>query len=171
MKIIKRILILIVALIAILLIVALIAPKEFKAQSEILINKPQQEVYDYIKYVKNQDNFGKWQLMDPNMKKTFTGTDGTVGFKYSWDSEVLDQGSQTITQIQDGKGIETEMFFGFGDPAKSYLYTEDAGNNQTKVVWGIQGKSVYPFNLMNLVYNMDKDFAEGLKNLKEVLEK
>lgn len=170
MKILKKLLFFLVGLIALLLIAAAIAPKEFEAKSEIIIDRPQQEVYDYIKYVKNQDNFGKWQKMDPNMKTTSTGTDGTVGFKYSWDSEVLDQGSQTITQVEEGKGIETQLDFGFGDPADSFIYTEDVGNNQTKVIWGIKGKSPYPMNLMGLFYKMDGDFEEGLQNLKQLLE-
>lgn len=170
MKILKIILLFVIGIIALFLIVALIAPKEFKADAEITINKPQQEVYDYIKFVKNQDNFGKWQKMDPNMKTTSTGTDGTVGFTYSWDSEVLNQGSQTITKVEEGKGIETELNFGFGDPAQSFLYTENAGNDQTKVIWGIQGKSPYPWNIMGLFYKMDGDFEEGLQNLKKLLE-
>jgi hypothetical protein len=170
MKILKRILLGILALIVFLLLLALVVPKEMEAKSEITINKPQAEVYEYIQYVKNQDKFGKWQKMDPNMKTKSEGTDGTVGFKYSWDSEVLDQGSQTITKVNEGKGIETELYFGFGEPARSFLYTEPINENQTKVVWGIEGKSQYPYNLMNLVYNMDKDFQEGLQNLKKELE-
>lgn len=170
MKILKKILLIIIAFIALVLIVAAFAPKEFEAKSEIIINKPQQEVFDYIKYVKNQDNFGKWQKMDPNMKTTSTGTDGTVGFKYSWDSKVLDQGSQTITKVNEGKGIETELDFGFGDPAQSFLYTENVEDDKTKVIWGIKGKSAYPMNIIGLFYKMDGDFDEGLQNLKKLLE-
>ncbi len=171
MKIVKRILIAILIFIALLLIVALFASKEMKAKAEIVINKPKSEVFNYIKFVKNQDNFGKWQLMDPDMKTTSIGEDGTVGFIYKWDSEVLDKGSQKITKIIEGDRVETELDFGFGDPAKSYFTTEEVNENQTKVVWGIDGKSMYPFNLLNLFFNMDKDFEEGLKNLKNELEK
>lgn len=171
MKIVKRILVAILIFIAVLLIVALFVPKEMKAKAEIVINKPKSEVFNYIKFVKNQDNFGKWQLMDSDMKTTSIGEDGTVGFLYKWDSEVLDKGSQKITKIIEGDRVETELDFGFGDPAKSYFTTEEVNENQTKVVWGIDGKSMYPFNLLNLFFNMDKDFEEGLKNLKNELEK
>lgn len=171
MKRIKRILIGLLAFVVLLLLVALFVPREFSAGSEIVINRPKQEVFEYIRHVKNQDHFGKWQLMDPEMKKTYEGEDGTVGFVYKWNSEVLDKGSQKITGIVDGKRVETELDFGFGDPAHSYFTTEETGANATKVAWGITGRSPYPFNLMHLFFNMDKDFEEGLNNLKKELEK
>lgn len=171
MKWIKKILLALFAFVILILVVALFLPKEMNAESEITINKPKQEVFDYIKYVKNQDNFGKWQLSEPDLKKSYEGTDGTVGFKYSWDGKKLGKGSQQITHIVDGERVDSEMRFSFGDPAQAYFITEDLGNRQTKVKWGIKGKSMYPFNLMNLFYDMNQDFEEGLTNLKAVLEK
>lgn len=171
MKILKWIGILLLGIIVLALIVAAFVPKEFTYERSIMINKPRAVVFDYVKYIKNQDNYGKWQLMDPGMKKAYEGTDGTVGFKYSWDSKELDKGSQTITKIVEGERIETSLDFGFGDPAHSYMITTDEGAGQTEVTWGISGKSPYPFNLMSLFYDMGKDFDTGLNNLKKVLEK
>jgi len=87
MKIIKRILIGIGCLIALLLIVALFIKNDYSVEREITINKPRQEVFDYVKLLKNQDHYSKWVMTDPGMKKDFTGTDGTVGFVYAWDSQ------------------------------------------------------------------------------------
>lgn len=171
MKILKRIGLVILALIAIVLIIAAFAPKKFEYEKSIVINKPKAEVFDYIKFIKNQDNYGVWQLSDPNMKKSYEGTDGTVGFKYSWDGKELGEGSQTITKIVEGETLETALDFGMGDPETAYFQTIDAGANQTKVVWGIKGETPYPFNIMNLVFDMSEHFQEGLTNLKGILEK
>ncbi|MGJ1236263.1 MULTISPECIES: hypothetical protein [Sphingobacterium] len=73
MKILKKILIVLAIIIAIPLITAIFVSKDFSAQSEITINKPKQEVFNYVKMLKNQDNFGVWQLSDPQMKKTEQG--------------------------------------------------------------------------------------------------
>ncbi|MEI2273317.1 SRPBCC family protein [Sphingobacterium sp. ML3W] len=170
MKIVKKILIVLVILIAIPLIVALFVPKDFDAKSEITIDKPKQEVFNYVKMLRNQDYFGVWQLSDPQMKKSEQGTDGQVGFKYSWDGEKVGKGSQTITRIVDGETIETSLDFGFGEPSKGYFKLKEISSNQTAVTWGITGKSPYPWNLMSLFMNMDKDFDQGLKNLKDVLK-
>lgn len=174
MKIIKKILLVIVSLIALVLIIALFAPKEYGGKSEIVINKPQQEVYDYIKFLKNQDNYGTWHKMDPAMKKSYEGTDGTVGFTYKWESEkwMVGKGKQVISNL-DGQNMESNLFFeGMEDnPAKSVISTTGQGPNQTLVKWNVSGKSPYPWNFMNLFFNMDKDFEEGLQNLKTELEK
>src|SRR5690554_5704405 len=172
MKILKRILIAIAIIIAIPLIVALFVPKESTSEGQIVINKPKQEVFDYIKYVKNQDNFGVWQLSDPNMKTTSEGEDGTEGFKYSWDSEKLGKGAQVITKIEEGERMESDMFFyDFGDtPSKAYFTVEEQAPDQALVTWGISWTTPYPWNLMSLFYNMDKDFEKGLEKLKEIVE-
>lgn len=172
MKTLKKILIVLLIIIAIPLIVALFVPKQFANEGQVVINKPIHEVFDYIKYVKNQDNFGIWQLSDPNMTTTEEGEDGTVGFKYSWDSEKLGKGAQVITNIVPNERMESDMFFlEFDDkPNKAYIAVEEQSPNQTLVKWGISGETPYPWNLMSLLHNMDNDFSEGLAKLKEILE-
>lgn len=53
MKILKIVLIAIAVIIAIPLIIALFVSKEFSITKETVINRPRQEVFDYIRYVKN----------------------------------------------------------------------------------------------------------------------
>lgn len=173
MKILKGILIFIVALVAIVLIGAAFAPKEFSGKSEIVINKPQQEIYDHIKFLKNQEKYGTWHQMDPKMKTSYEGTDGTVGFAYKWSSEnwMVGKGKQVITEL-DGSNMKSDLFFDETmGPAKSVMSTEAQGADKTLVKWEVKGSSPYPWNFMNLFFNMDKDFEEGLQNLKNQLEK
>lgn len=170
MSLLKKILLGLLGLVVVLLIIAAFLPKTFLAEGSIVINRPQQEVFDYVKYVKNQDNYGKWNLMDPAMKKSYEGTDGTVGFKYTWDSKEVGKGTQTILEITEGKEIKTELDFGFGDPAISHMTVEPVSASETRVTWGISGASPWPTNLMGLFYDMSGDFKEGLTNLKNVLE-
>ena len=107
MKIVKRILIGLLLLIVLVLIAALFIPKGMMAEREIVINKPKQEVFNYIKLLKNQNNYSKWATMDPAMKKEFRGTDGTVGFVSVWDSENgnVGKGKQEIKKIIEGDRI------------------------------------------------------------------
>ena len=172
MKTLKKILIVLLVIIAIPLIVALFVPNESTSEGQILINKPKQEVFNYIKYVKNQDNFGVWQLSDTDMNTTEEGQDGTIGFKYSWDSEKLGKGAQAITNIIEGERMESDMFFyDFNDiPSKAHFTVEEQTPSQTLVKWGISWDTPYPWNVMSLFMNMDKDFNTGLEKLKEILE-
>ncbi|MEN9569502.1 MAG: hypothetical protein RL172_733 [Bacteroidota bacterium] len=178
MKIIKKIVAGIAIVIALLLIIALFLPTAIKAEREIVINKPKQEVFAYVQSLKNQENYSKWATMDPGMKKEYRGTDGTVGFVSGWDSEDdnVGKGEQEIKKITDGERIDYELRFikPFESTAAAYMITEAAGDAQTKVKWGFSGKMNYPLNIMNLFMDPSKavgdDFAVGLAKLKTVLE-
>ncbi len=112
MKIIRKILIAILIIIAIPLIMALFIRKDYRIEREIIINKPKPIVFDYLKYLKNQDYYSTWVMMDPQMKKTFTGTDGTVGFIYAGDAnKKAGKGAQVITNIVEGEKINVEVRF------------------------------------------------------------
>jgi uncharacterized protein YndB with AHSA1/START domain len=168
----------ILGIIAVLLIAGLLISKDIKATREIVINKPCAEVFSYIKYLKNQDNFSKWASMDPNMNKSYRGTDGTVGFVSAWEgNKKVGKGEQEIKAIEEGKKVEYEIRFEkpFKSVAKSVMMAESAGNSSTKISWGFQGCMSYPMNVMKLFMNMEKnignDFGIGLQNLKTVLEK
>ena len=179
MKIIKKILIAIVIIIAIPLIAALFVKGDYALERETIIKKPKQFVFDYVKHIKNQNNFSVWNMKDPNAKMDYKETDGTVGFISSWDSEnkEVGTGEQEIKQIAEGSRIDMELRFTKPMNMKdnAYMITEAIDSTQTKVKWGFFGKSPYPMNLMCLFMDMDKmvgpDLQKGLDNLKVILEK
>ncbi len=178
MKIVKKILIGLAVLVGVLLIAALFVKKDFAVKREVVINKPVPEVFNYIKYLKNQDNYSVWAKMDPAMKKEYRGTDGTVGFVSAWEGNSdVGKGEQKITGITDDKEVDFELHFikPFESISPAYLKTEPASAGSTTVTWGMSGNMTYPFNLMRLFMDMDKaignDFQTGLDNLKVILEK
>lgn len=179
MKILKGILLVIIAIIVLAMVTALFIKKDYAVEREVAISKPKQEVFDYIKYLKNQDHYSVWNNLDPNMKKTYSGTDGTVGFKYMWDSEKKEagKGEQTISNITEGERVDMKLHFiePFEANDNAYMTTEAIGDSQTKVKWGFNGRMNYPMNLMLIMMNMDemlgKDLQDGLNNLKTTLEK
>jgi hypothetical protein len=179
MRILKIILIAIGVIIAIPLITAIFVKKEYAVEREVAINKSKTEVFDYIKVLKNQDNFSVWAQRDPKMKKEYRGTDATVGFVSAWDSDSahVGKGEQEIKKIAEGERIDYELRFmkPFEATDNAYLSTEAASDSLTKVKWGFNGKMPYPMNLMLLCMDMDKmlgkDLETGLNNLKGILEK
>ena len=163
-----------IALFVVLLI--LVAPTEFKMEREISINKPKDEVFNYLKQLKNQDTWSVWSMKDPNMKKEFKGTDGTVGFISLWDSanKNVGKGEQEIKKITEGERIDFEMRF--EKPMKAtndaFLTAAAASENTTKVTWGFSGLCKRPSNVITLLMKgmLRKDFDQGLANLKKNLE-
>lgn len=140
MKNLKKIFTVIAIIIAIPLVVALFVKKDYVVEREIIINKPKAEVFEYIKFLRNQDNYSKWNMMDPDMKKTYKGTDGTIGFISAWESKMenVGAGEQEIVNMIDGERIDMKLRFKvpFESQNDAYMITEDMSNNQTKVKWG-----------------------------------
>lgn len=178
MKTLKKILLVLLVLVAIPFVVALFVKKDYGMQREVQIDRPVAEVFAYIKLLKNQDNFSKWASMDPAMKKSFRGTDGTVGFVSAWESTNPDvgRGEQEITAIVEGQRIDYTLRFlePFESTDKAYILTEAVAEGQTRVVWGFDGHMAYPMNLMLLLMDFEQmlgsDFEQGLATLKTLLE-
>lgn len=169
--------IIIALLILIPLIAALFISKDYAVEREIIIDRPVADVFEYLKYLRNQDNFSKWATLDPDMRQEFSGIDGTVGFKSSWEgNKDVGKGEQTIVNIVEGKRIDYEIRFiePFEAIADSYMSTEPVSENQTKVIWAFSSTMPYPFNIMRVFMNLDdaigEDLYVGLVNLKTILE-
>ena len=165
--------------VTLLLVIAMITRKSYHVTSEISLKASGKVVFDYLKNLKNQDNFSKWALMDPNMKKEFEGIDGTVGFISKWESnnKNVGKGEQEIIDITEGERIEYEIRFikPFRGKAQAFLSTDLLSEEVCLVTWGFSSQMNFPMNLMLLFMNMEKmigkDLDTGLNNLKKLLEK
>src|SRR5882672_9772592 len=177
------ILLVIAGLIGLLLIIALFMKREHYAKREIIINTPRQKVFDYVKLLKNQDTFNKHAMADPDRKGEFKGTDGTVGYIYSWNgNKNAGEGEKEIKSIIEGKRIETEIRFvkPMAATATIVMETESLSDpvpiaigsyrEQTKVSWSNAGILKYPLNIM--IPLLEKQVAKGmdisLLNLKNI---
>jgi RimJ/RimL family protein N-acetyltransferase len=173
----KKVVYAVLGLIALVLIAALIMPKDYAVEREITVDRPIAEVYDYLESLRNQNNWSVWAKRDPNIKMEFKGTDRTVGFTYYWQgNDEVGKGEQEITKITKGERIDTQLRFlePFESTSDAYLITESAGENATKVKWGFNGNMPYPMNVMlpflGIEKSVGKDFSDGLTNLKGILE-
>jgi uncharacterized protein YndB with AHSA1/START domain len=113
MNIIVIILLIIIGLVGLLLIIGLFTKKDYVIERDVIVNKPRNDVFKYVRFIKNQDFYSKWVMSDPNMRKNYSGTDGTPGFIYAWDSAQKEtgKGEQEIKRIVDNEHIATEIRF------------------------------------------------------------
>lgn len=175
----KKLLIGILVLLGLPLIAALFTEDSYDVEREININKAKNEVFSYVKLLKNQDNFSKWAQIDPEMTKTSRGIDGEVGFVSAWDSNHPDVGTgeQEIIAMIDGERIDYELRFlaPFEATSPAYMVFVSTGDLNTTVKWGFSGKLDYPMNIMMWFMDFEQiignDLQVGLDNLKIILEK
>ena len=176
MNIFITILLVLAGIIALLLIIALFVKREHYVKQEIIINAPRQKVFDYVKLLKNQDEWNKNAKGDPNKKEEFKGTDGTVGFIIAFSgNKNVGEGQKEIMNIIEGKRIETEMRFvkPMAFTASLIMDTESLSDSQTKVKLSHAGTLEYPKNIMILMFEkmFVKQMDISLSTLKNVLEK
>lgn len=177
MNILIIIVLVLVGIVALFFIIGLFAKKGYVIERTITINKPKQEVFDYVKLLKNQDNYSKWVMKDPDMKKDFRGTDGTEGFVYGWNStdKNAGEGEMEIKKITESSRIDSEIRFvrPMRTVSQAIMKTESAGA-ETKVTWSFISNMKYPFNAMMVIIPLEKmlakDMDESLTLLKTELE-
>lgn len=170
-------LIILVAFILVILIVALFLKKEYSVIGEIIIDKPKEEVFGYIRYLKNQEYYSKWVMTDPKMQKIYKGTDGAIGFIYGWNgNKKAGEGEQEIIRLKEDEMLETEIRFKrpFAGIAYASFTIAAVAENKTGVTWRMSSAMSYPMNIM-LLFNIEKmlsnDIQTSLLSLKHNLEK
>lgn len=167
----------VLGIIALVIFLALIAPKTYHVSRAIDIKQPLPEVFQYLKYIKNQDAWSPWEKKDPNMKKEHIGTDGQVGFIAKWvGNKEVGEGEQELLNIVENDIVESKLRFfkPWKSESDAYIKVTKIDDHQTKVTWGFMGNNKFPSSIFMLFFNMDKmvgkDFEEGLTDLKRILE-
>jgi uncharacterized protein YndB with AHSA1/START domain len=177
MNILITILLVLAGIIALVLLLALFIKKDFLIAKEVIINKPKTIVFNYLKLIKNQEQYSVWVMKDPNIKIIYAGTDGTPGFTSAWtsDDKNVGIGEQEIIKIKEEESMDVEIRFKKPFEATNYANTTvtTVNDHQTKVVLTFTGKQKYPMNLANIFMDklVGKDMQQNLSNAKANLEK
>ncbi len=164
-------------IIALVLLAGLLAPRDMGSAKTMRIAAPRDQVWPRISNLRELDKWNPWSAKDPNIEQQFTGTDGQVGSQMHWQSKVrgVGQGRQEITALTPHERVDMDIEFikprtGIAKGAVTMTGEDGA----VDVTWSFQSKMPYPFNALMLVMNfekaMDKDFTEGLTNLKALCE-
>jgi len=150
--------------------------KSTLVEQSIIINKNNQEVFNFILYFKNQLKYSVWAEMDPEMEREFTGIDGQLGSKHIWRSENPEcgYGSLELSNIEQGKRLEWKLLFTKPFEANSmpYMNTIFIDSTTTKVEWGTDMTIPFPFNVVleSEAKKLGDQFANSLSKLKLLLE-
>lgn len=162
----------VVALAALVVALGFFAKKTYHIERSIEIEAPKSMVFESVSQFKNMDKWSPWNELDPDMKKTYTGTDGTVGATYSWTgNKDVGEGKQTITAVSPDR---VDFLLNISEPFKadfpaSFLLSGD--EQKTKVTWTLDPVLPFPVNVWAMFTDVDeamgKDYERGLGNLKK----
>jgi uncharacterized protein YndB with AHSA1/START domain len=178
MSILTMIVLTLLVILILLFISASFLSDQYSIEASIVINRPVEKVFDFIRYLRHADRYNKWTMVDRNLKRSFLGTDGKVGFVSSWDSEMnqVGKGEQEIIAVQEGSRVDYEIRFEkpFQNISYAYISTVGLSDSRTEVQWVFKGKRNLFMKLFHLVFNLQKslakDLSESLSNLKRIME-
>lgn len=162
-------------LIVLILLIAALLPKSYNVEKSTVIKKPLSEVMNKVGDLNYYSKWNPWQQSDPTARNTITGTPKSPGHQYRWEGKKVGVGSLTINNI-DNKHIhfDLEFFKPWKSKAKdNWLFEPWGDGNETKVTWQNSGGLPFPMaRLMGPVINknLNKQFEEGLVNLKKMCE-
>ncbi|MFD2597654.1 polyketide cyclase [Sphingobacterium corticis] len=151
MKVIVVILLVIIGVITLILVSGIFMRRNHYVSREIIINAPQNEVFNFLRFLKNQEKFNKWVRADSERIELSEGNDGTKGYIYSWTgSEKSGKGAKEIVDIINNKRIETEIRFEKPMKVTSsfVMETEFFSDSCTKVRLINSGILNYPINII-----------------------
>lgn len=177
MRALKIVLIILVSLAVVAVILGLTGSDTFRYERSVTIAAPSNVVYGHTSSLGAMDKWSPWNDLDPNMKKTLEGTDGTLGATAKWEgNDDVGKGEQRIDSLVPDKLVRTHLTFiePFASESDALIELQGMGDS-TKVTWAMVGENGFMSKLMGKFFDMDamigKDFEKGLGRLKELAEK
>lgn len=174
MKTLKKIIVWLVVLIALLIVVAYLLPKTYHVERSIVIKAEKQVVFDMV------CDFQKWDLWTPWSADTDTTAviefigNCEVGALQRWDGEDMGKGEMMMTEKDPPNMLRWEL--GFEGQSNKMLVGMDFVDEEGDVLvtWTADGdlgyNPVYRYYGLMIDSRLGADYEKGLENLKKVCE-
>jgi uncharacterized protein YndB with AHSA1/START domain len=171
-----------VAIVA-LLLYASTKPDTFHVERSVLIQAAPEAIFPHINDLHQWDAWTPYNK-DPAMKKTYSGSSAAgVGARYAWEGDKkVGQGEISIREAQPPHKLvfDLHMIKPFeGRNVAAFTLEPQSGNGNTtatttRVTWSLDDKHKLLHKTMSIFLNLDnligKDFAQGLAQLKTLME-
>jgi uncharacterized protein YndB with AHSA1/START domain len=173
----KTISIVIAILIAALLLYAATQPDTFRIERSMSIKAPPEKIFSLINDFHQWEAWSPWEKIDPEIKRTYSGTTSGRGAVYEWLGN-KDAGQGRMEIIESSPPSRVALKLDFISPFEAHNlvdFTLITQGDTTTVTQAMYGPSPYISKLMGLFFSMEKmvgqKYEEGLASLKAIAEK
>ena len=170
----KKILLLLLTLIAAFLTFVATRPDTFHVERSATIAAPPEVVFARIDDLHAWGDWSPWEKLDPKMTRKFDGPESGPGATYAWaGNDKVGKGRMTIQESTRPShvGLQLEFLEPFQATSQS-AFTLAPEATGTKVTWAMDGKNNFVAKVMCVFISMDKtvggDFEKGLASLNGV---
>lgn len=172
----KKILIAILAIVAVLVVVIAMQPSEFRVERSATMQAPPADVFAQVNDFHKWDAWSPWAKLDPNAKVSFDGPESGEGAVMTWaGNDKVGKGSVTVVESRPDELIKTKA--DWDEPFEGTAMSEFAfkpQGDQTQVTWTMSGHHNFIAKAFCLFMNgkkmMADDMDKGLANMKSVVE-
>lgn len=175
MRLIRNILIGLLALMAVVAIVGMFLPRYVSVERDVIVDAAPEAVFPHVNSLQAFSEWSPWGDIDPEMVVTYSGPEAGVGNVMIWESDHpnVGNGRQEILEVVENESVRTALDFGDMGTAEAWWRLTPEGDG-TRVVWGLtadmgSGPIGRWFGLM-----MDQwvgaDYERGLERLQATVE-
>jgi hypothetical protein len=176
-KIILRIIITLVVIIAGIFTYAALQPATYRVTRSTAMKATPEKIFPYINNPKLSNEWMTWKDSDPTAQMTYSGSEEGSGAITSWDSPgQLGTATTEVIESRPLESVKTKIIYTkpFQGTQLAEVSLTPAGN-ETTVTWSVTGENHLLGRVMCLFMNMDKmvgtEFEKSLANLKAIAEK
>jgi len=159
--------------IALLIVVGLALPRSASVEVETLIDAHPATVFALVNDFRRYSLWSPLIDTDPNARIVYAGPARGVGATMTWDGAIIGTGAQTITQSRPFERLEMLVNPDESGEARSSFDFSNVGA-ATKVTWSFEID--FGYNIVGRYFALlltgviERDYAQGLANLKELAE-
>jgi len=172
---IKKILIGLGGLFAIVLVAAAMRPGHFRVERSATLAASPDVLFGHVNDHRKFNVWNPWMKLDPAAKNTYSGPPSGVGAVCSWEGKQAGAGSATITESKPGELVRMRMDWKEPMAGTSTVdFTFKPVGDKTVVTWAMYGDQNFPCKVMSLFMDCEKvcgpQFEKGLADLGKVAE-
>lgn len=166
----------IVIVLGLFLAYASMKPKEFHFERSGVINASPEKIFPYISQLKLCGMWSTYEMRDPTMKKSYSGTDGAPGATMTFDGKSSSgTGRIEIISVKPNELAEFRLVMTKPFACDNIIrYSLKKENNGTRFTWSMDGENKFINKIMITLIDcdkmLDKDMNEGINNLKKITE-
>ncbi len=164
----------IVALVAILAAVSLGLPGHVTVSRSVVINAPESAIYPYLNTMKNFSDWSPWRIRDPNLQMTFSGPEQGKGAHVDWVSGVKSIGTGSMEIVEGDPNRNIDLTVNFNGLEGTSAYTIVPAGSGSKMTWSFSydtGSSPLKRWRGVMIDNLvGPEYIAGLEKLKASIE-
>lgn len=178
MKLILKLLFVLISIATMVLISALFVEKEISIKEAITIQKPIDDVFNYVRYIDQQHTYFSWQSKNKKKKSQKKNSDGTIGYQSTveFNMESTGKGQFRITELIPNKLIKCDFVCSTNQQviATLTITTEPESDSVTVLAIELSITETYPRNIQLLFSKMNllesPHLQKSVEKLKDLIE-